>query len=99
MRGRTLKQAKLSGNNLRTGGIPSRAPAGPRGNVEEEPMGGTREEILKVIREVVAPLIRADGGRVYLVAAEDDAVDLHLAGRFAGCPGNTLATRRVIEPA
>lgn len=62
-------------------------------------MGGTREEILKVIREVVAPLIRADGGRIYLVAAEDDSVDLHLAGRYAGCPGNTLATRRVIEPA
>lgn len=62
-------------------------------------MAGTREEILKVIREVVAPLIRADGGRIYLVSAEDDAVDLHLAGRYAGCPGNTLATRRVIEPA
>jgi Fe-S cluster biogenesis protein NfuA len=62
-------------------------------------MGETREEILKVVREVVAPLIRADGGRIYLVAAGDDSVDLHLAGRYAGCPGNTLATRRVIEPA
>ena len=62
-------------------------------------MGGTREEILKVIREVVAPLVRADGGQIYLVRAEDDAVDLHLTGRYAGCPGNTLATRRVIEPA
>jgi Fe-S cluster biogenesis protein NfuA len=62
-------------------------------------MGGTREEILKVIREVVAPLVRADGGHLYLVRAEDDAIDLHLTGRYAGCPGNTLATRRVIEPA
>jgi Fe-S cluster biogenesis protein NfuA len=61
-------------------------------------MGGTRDEILKVIREVVAPLVRADGGRLYVVRAEDDAIDLHLAGRFAGCPGNTLAARRVVEP-
>ncbi len=62
-------------------------------------MGGTRDEMLRVIREVVAPLVRADGGRLYVVNAEDDVLDLHLAGRFAGCPGNTLATRRVIEPA
>jgi Fe-S cluster biogenesis protein NfuA len=62
-------------------------------------MGGTRDEMLRVIREVVAPLVRADGGRLYVVKAQEDALDLHLAGRFAGCPGNTLATRRVIEPA
>ncbi|HEX4336537.1 MAG TPA: NifU family protein [Polyangiaceae bacterium] len=55
--------------------------------------------MLRVIREVVAPLVRADGGRLYVVKAQEDALDLHLAGRFAGCPGNTLATRRVIEPA
>jgi Fe-S cluster biogenesis protein NfuA len=58
-----------------------------------------RDEIVRVIREVVAPLIRADGGQVYLVNASSDAVSLHLAGRFSGCPGNTLAKRRVIEPA
>lgn len=53
---------------------------------------------MRVIREVVAPLIRADGGRIYLVAATDDSVSIHLAGRYSGCPGNTLAKRRVIEP-
>ena len=62
-------------------------------------MGDTREEILSVVREVVAPLVRADGGRIYLIAADDDAVSLHLAGRYSGCPGNTLAIRRIIEPA
>jgi Fe-S cluster biogenesis protein NfuA len=58
-----------------------------------------RPEILKVVREVVAPLVHADGGRVYVVQAAEDAVSLHLTGRFSGCPGNTLATRRILEPA
>jgi Fe-S cluster biogenesis protein NfuA len=62
-------------------------------------MGSPRDEILRVVREIVAPLVRADGGRVYVVHAADDALELHLVGRFAGCPGNTLATRRLIEPA
>ena len=62
-------------------------------------MGDTREEILRIVREVVAPLVRADGGRIYLVAADDESVSLHLAGRYSGCPGNTLAIRRIIEPA
>jgi len=58
-----------------------------------------REEILRVLREILAPLIRADGGEVYVVRAEDDGVELHLGGRYAGSPGNTLTTRRIIEPA
>jgi len=56
-------------------------------------------EIDRVIREVVAPLVRADGGKLYLVHAGPEEVALHLSGRFSGCPGNTLAIRRVIEPA
>lgn len=61
-------------------------------------MSTSREALLRVVHEVIVPLIRADQGSVYLVAASDDAVSLHLAGRYAGCPGNTLARRRVIEP-
>jgi len=60
---------------------------------------GARDEILRVLRDVLAPLVRTDGGELYLVRAEDDAVALHLAGRFAGCPGNALARRQIIEPA
>lgn len=60
---------------------------------------GARDEILRVVREVLAPLIRADGGVIYLVRAEDETVTLHLAGRYAGCPGNALARRHIIEPA
>lgn len=62
-------------------------------------MGDTKAEISKVLRDIVAPLVRADGGELYLVAANEEGVSLHLSGRFSGCPGNTLATRRVIEPA
>jgi Fe-S cluster biogenesis protein NfuA len=62
-------------------------------------MASPREEILRIVHEILGPLLRADGGEVYVVRAEDDALALHLGGRYAGCPGNTLAKRRVIEPA
>jgi Fe-S cluster biogenesis protein NfuA len=62
-------------------------------------MGSSRDEILRVLREVLAPLVRADGGEVYLVKLDDEGVSIHLGGRYAGCPGNTLARRQVIEPA
>jgi len=57
-----------------------------------------REEIVRVVKEVLAPLVQADGGELYLVSVDDVGVSLHLAGRFSGCPGNTLARRRVLEP-
>lgn len=57
------------------------------------------ERALGVLREVLAPLVAADGGRLYVVEVSAERVAIHLSGRYAGCPGNTLATRRVIEPA
>ncbi len=56
------------------------------------------DEILTVIKEVLAPMVAADGGRLYVVQADLKQVSLHLAGRFAGCPGNHVTTRRVIQP-
>ena len=61
-------------------------------------MPTANEELIDVLREVLAPMIRADRGELYLVAAENDVVALHLRGRFSGCPGNTLVVRRIIEP-
>jgi Fe-S cluster biogenesis protein NfuA len=58
-----------------------------------------RDKILSVVADVLNPLIQADGGEVYVVSAGDEAIQLHLAGRFAGCPGNSLTSRHVIEPA
>jgi Fe-S cluster biogenesis protein NfuA len=61
-------------------------------------MALAKEEIVRVVREVLAPLVRADGGDLYLVSVEDTGVSLHVTGRFSGCPGNTLARRRIFEP-
>ncbi len=57
------------------------------------------EELEQMIRTVLAPLIEADGGKVYLVRVERDEVTLHLTGRFSGCAGNELVLQRVIQPA
>ncbi|MEO8904839.1 MAG: NifU family protein [Polyangiaceae bacterium] len=61
-------------------------------------MALAKEQIVRVVREVLAPLVHADGGDLYLVSIEETGVSLHVTGRFAGCPGNTLARRRVFEP-
>lgn len=100
---RQLAQAKL-----RTVGqqvAPSGA-AKPRGSltvrssavVPFEEMPEPSDELMQVLREVLAPMVRADQGELYLVEAGDGQVALHVGGRFSGCPGNTLVTRRIIEP-
>jgi Fe-S cluster biogenesis protein NfuA len=61
-------------------------------------MAAAKDEVVRVVREVLAPLVRADGGDLYLVSVEETGVSLHVTGRFSGCPGNTLARRRVFEP-
>jgi Fe-S cluster biogenesis protein NfuA len=58
-----------------------------------------RERILKICEDIIAPLVRADGGELYLVAVEPDSISLHLAGTCAGCPGAHLTSAAVIEPA
>jgi Fe-S cluster biogenesis protein NfuA len=62
-------------------------------------MTATIDQLLKVCREVIAPLVRADGGEIYIVAVEANHLSIHLAGRFAGCPGTPLTIRGIIEPA
>jgi len=62
-------------------------------------MPASIDQLLKVCREVIAPLIRADGGELYVVAVEPDQLTLHLAGTCSGCPGAVLTTRGIIEPA
>ena len=58
-----------------------------------------KELILKMCREILAPLVHADGGEMYLVAVGTDEVHVHLAGTCAGCPGASLTRERLLEPA
>ena len=62
-------------------------------------MASVPQRLLDVLRDVLAPLIEADGGELYLVSADDDQVRLHLAGTCCGCPGHRLTTEQVIGPA
>lgn len=62
-------------------------------------MAPPEDAILRVLKEILGPLVRADGGEVYVVRADMEAVVLHLTGRYAGCPGNNVARRQVLEPA
>jgi Fe-S cluster biogenesis protein NfuA len=59
----------------------------------------TKEQIERVCRELLAQLVRADGGEMHLVRIEGDDVHIHLSGACAGCPGAALTADRVIEPA
>jgi Fe-S cluster biogenesis protein NfuA len=62
-------------------------------------MDGLKEQILKMCRELLAPLVHADGGEMYLVAVGAEEVHVHLAGTCAGCPGASLTRDRLLEPA
>ena len=60
---------------------------------------GLAQRLVGVCEEVLAPLVHADGGQLWLVSSDGDTIALHLAGMCAGCPGVSLTTRDVIEPA
>jgi Fe-S cluster biogenesis protein NfuA len=62
-------------------------------------MSVPREKLLKICEDILAPLIRADGGQLFVVAIEADSITLHLAGKCSGCPGATLTSTAIIEPA
>ncbi len=59
----------------------------------------SRDAVLKVCRDVLAPLVRADGGEIYLVSAAAEDVHLHLTGTCAGCPGASITREKMLEPA
>lgn len=57
-----------------------------------------QDDLKGALSSVVAPLIEADGGELFLVPARGRVVHLHLRGRFSGCPGNLLVTEQVLKP-
>lgn len=58
-----------------------------------------KEQIARICREILAPLVRTDGGEMYLVRYDGDDVHIHLAGTCAGCPGASMTSDKVILPA
>jgi Fe-S cluster biogenesis protein NfuA len=58
-----------------------------------------REQIERICSEILAPLVRTDGGEMHLVRFDGDDVHIHLSGACAGCPGASLTGDKVILPA
>ena len=56
------------------------------------------EALLRLCRDVLAPLVAADGGVMYLVKSGEE-VHVHLTGTCAGCPGAALTRDGIIAPA
>ncbi len=63
------------------------------------PFAANRESVLELCREVLAPLIEADGGEMYLVAITAEDIHIHLAGTCAGCPGSSFTAQSIVGPA
>jgi Fe-S cluster biogenesis protein NfuA len=57
------------------------------------------EPVARTLREIVAPLVEADGGVLYVVRRAGAGLRLHLSGTCAGCPGARITSSEVIEPA
>lgn len=62
------------------------------------PLADASDILSRTLREIVAPLVEADGGVVYLVRKPNGAFRVHLAGACAGCPGFRITSTEVIEP-
>jgi Fe-S cluster biogenesis protein NfuA len=56
------------------------------------------EAVTKACREVLAALVEADGGRMFLVSASPEDIHVHLAGTCSGCPGSSHTASQVLAP-
>ncbi|MBX3263327.1 MAG: NifU family protein [Labilithrix sp.] len=65
---------------------------------EREVDEATMEQVKKALSELAVPLVKADGGELYLVSVTGEDVHVHLAGTCAGCPGATMTRERLLEP-
>jgi Fe-S cluster biogenesis protein NfuA len=57
------------------------------------------EALKTMLRDVLSPLLAAEGAKLYLVSAEPKSVHLHLGGTLSGSPAKDVVTARVVEPA
>jgi Fe-S cluster biogenesis protein NfuA len=52
----------------------------------------------RLCKDVLAPLVEADGGKMFLVSASFDDIHIHLSGTCAGCPGSSYTATEVLAP-
>jgi Fe-S cluster biogenesis protein NfuA len=98
---------KAGGHAASVGASASAGEAGHNGGAGESSRAEPRAEqastatdpVAKLCREVLAPIVEADGGEMYLVAASAEDIHIHLAGTCSGCPGATLTGDRILAPA
>lgn len=62
-------------------------------------MRALEDRAKKLVDEVLAPLIKADGGVIELVGIVDKRLLVRLTGTCAGCPGRPYTLARIVEPA
>ena len=62
-------------------------------------MSASEDKLRRICEDIIAPLIQADAGELFVVSIDSDSVALHLAGKCAGCPGAALTSATIIEPA
>jgi Fe-S cluster biogenesis protein NfuA len=72
-------------------------PASPSSRGPEQ-QGKGWDQVAKVCREILGPLVHADGGEMYLVSVSGEDVHIHLSGTCSGCPGAALTRDRVLSP-
>jgi hypothetical protein len=53
-------------------------------------MSSRVEHIREALRDVLVPLVAAEGGIIYLTVIHEREVVLHFSGRLAGSPGASL---------
>jgi Fe-S cluster biogenesis protein NfuA len=58
-----------------------------------------KEQVERICREVLAPLVATDGGELQVIRFDGDEVHIHLSGACAGCPGAALTGDKIILPA
>jgi Fe-S cluster biogenesis protein NfuA len=58
-----------------------------------------RDKIEALFRDVLDPLIAADGGSIKLVDVRNDSVIIRMEGAYRGCPSVHYTVQGVIEPA
>lgn len=56
------------------------------------------DQVAKLCRDVLAPLVHADAGTLYLVAATSEDIHIHLGGACAGCPGAAITRDQMFAP-